>query len=229
LGLIDWLRRLVGAGSAKTAPPKIDVEPVVAVQRDRDELTSFISVTPTPEPVSDPEPGVDATVAVPIAADPESDLAANEQPAPDSDAGGLPDTPPVESEPQPSSDETLMLEVPPQTEDRPDQEATLFFQVARAVIGKLVVVKGELKGEQYDLREGDNQIGRSNECDVVLPSMWISRAHALMRCEMGRIEIESLSDKITSVDGEPVSGTVAVADGAKIQLGGTVCRVELEG
>jgi hypothetical protein len=208
------------------------MEPVVAVQRDRDELTSFISVTPTPEPVSEPEPGVDATVAVsmvPIAGDADSDLAASEQPAPDSDDGGFPDTAPVETEPQPSSDETLMLEVPPQIEDPPDQEATLFFQVARPVVGKLVVVKGELKGEQFDLREGDNQIGRSTECDVVLASMWISRAHALMRCEMGRVEIESLSDKITSVDGEPVSGTVAVADGAKIQLGGTVCRVEFEG
>jgi len=228
--LIDWLRRLVGAGSARTAPPKIEVKPVVAVQRDRDELTSFIGVTPIPEPVSAPEAGVDATVAVsPVPIAGEADSASGEPSAETSDDAGLPDTAPVESEPQQGSDETLMLEVPPQAEAAPDQEATLFFQVARAVVGKLVVIKGELKGEKYDLREGDNQIGRSPEWDVVLPSMWISRTHALVRCEMGRIEIESMSDKITSVDGEPVSGTVAVADGAKIQLGGTVCRVELEG
>ncbi len=122
-----------------------------------------------------------------------------------------------------------MLEVPPLAPDRPGQEATLFFQVARVVVGKLVVIKGDLKGEEFEVREGENQIGRSPECDVVLPSMWISRNHAVLRCEMGRIEIESVSDKITSVEGEPVSGAVAVADGAKIQLGGTVCRLELEG
>ena len=58
--------------------------------------------------------------------------------------------------------------------------------------------------------------------------MWISRSHAVMRCEMGRFEIESLSDKITSVDGEAVSGPVVVAGGAKIQLGGTILRLEIE-
>lgn len=233
MGLIDWLRRLVGAAPTRPAPPKIHVEPAVAVRRDRDELTSFISVAP-PEPVAATEPAVDATVAVsqvPSAAAAASDSTPDSDPAssePGDDAV-LPGTSPLESEPRPAdSEETLMLKVPPQTDGPPDQEATLFFQVPRAVVGKLVVIKGELEGEQYELREGENQIGRSPECDVVMPSMWISRSHAVMRCEMGRIEIESVSDKITSVDGEPVSGTVVVADGAKIQLGGTVCRVELE-
>jgi hypothetical protein len=226
--LIDWLRRLVGAGPARTAPPKIKVEPAVAVQRDRDELTSFISAAPTPEPV--PE----ATVAVSLA----PSGGAADSPASDSsdaaalDPSELPDTSPVGSETESGggdSEATLMLEVPSQSDDSPGQEATLFFQVPRMVIGKLVAIKGELVGEEYELREGDNHIGRSPESDVVLASMWISRTHAVLRSEMGRTEIESLSDKITSVDGEPVAGAVALADGAKIQLGGTVCRLELEG
>ncbi len=228
--MIDWLRRLVGAGSARTAPPKIKVEPAVAVQRDRDELTSFIGAAPTPKPVAD------ATVAVstaPIRGDTAPPASAsNDALAFESDGSELPDTSPVASVAQrvaADAEETLMLEVPPLAPDRPGQEATLFFQVARVVVGKLVVIKGDLKGEEFEVREGENQIGRSPECDVVLPSMWISRNHAVLRCEMGRIEIESVSDKITSVEGEPVSGAVAVADGAKIQLGGTVCRLELEG
>lgn len=204
------------------------MEPAVAVQRDRDELTSFIGVAPTPEPVAD------ATVAVataPIRGD-TAPSASNDALAFESDGSELPDTSPVASVAHPvaaDAEETLMLEVPPLASDPPDQEATLFFQVARVVVGKLVVIKGDLKGEEFEVREGENQIGRSPECDVVLPSMWISRNHAVLRCEMGRIEIESVSDKITSVEGEPVSGAVAVADGAKIQLGGTVCRLELEG
>ena len=210
------------------------VEPVVAVRRDRDELTSFVSVAPTPEPVAD------ATVAIssdpPGTPDGESAAASVSNDAPDSQSHGpeLPDTSPVEPgdpETQPvrgDSEATLMLEIPPDTPDAPDQDATLFFEVPRAVVGKLIVIKGDLKGEEYELREGENQLGRSHESDVVLPSMWISRSHAVLRCEMGRAEIESTTDKITSVDGEPVSGSVAVADGAKIQLGGTVCRVEFE-
>ncbi len=250
LGLIDWLRRLVGAGPARTAPPEIKIEPVVAVRRDRDELTSFISVAP--------EPPVDATVAVapePVETPDDDVTDEREAVAADSPPDDGSDTSPVEPQPQVAavdvepavsevpaapdesvqppaasdSEETLMLEIPRDAEAPPEQEATLFFEVPRVVVGKLVVIKGELKGEEFEIREGENRIGRAPESDIVLPSMWISRSHAVLRCEMGRIEVESVSDKITSVDGEPVSGAIAVPDGAKIQLGGTVCRVELEG
>ena len=144
----------------------------------------------------------------------------------------VPAVEPGDSEARPAagdSQATLMFEIPPEPQNPPDQEATLFFEIPRVVIGKLIVIKGELEGEEYELREGENHIGRSPESDVVLPSMWLSRTHAVLTCEKGRIEIESITDKITSVDGEPVSGSVAVADGAKIQLGGTICRLELEG
>lgn len=233
LGLIQWLRRLVGAGSDRSRSAKIDVEPIVAIRRDRDELTSFISVAPTPTPQPDPE--IDATVAVAAPKPAEESGAQASNPAPARADSELPDTTPVESgdsDGRPAvedSEATLMVEIPTEKEDPPDQDATLFFQAVRVVVGKLVVIKGELKGEEYELREGDNQIGRSPESDVVLPSMWISRTHAVLRCGTDQIEIESLSDKITSVDGEPVSGPVAVANGANIQLGGTVCRLELEG
>jgi len=219
------------------------VEPVVAVRRERDELTSFISVSPDPpadatvavsaKPAGSPaaEEVDEAAVSDSVAAEPEVSVDTTPvQPAaeavePEPVAATGSKTPPV----VPDSEETLMLEIPQEPEQPPSQEATLFFEVPRVVVGKLVVIKGELKGEQYELHEGDNQIGRSPESDVVLPSMWISRSHAILRCRMGQIEIESISDKITSVDGEPVSGTATVPDGAKIQMGGTVCRVELEG
>ena len=110
-----------------------------------------------------------------------------------------------------------------------DSDAPLHLEVPRRVVATLEAIHGELLGEKYELREGENQLGRSPAADVVLPSMWISRTHAMVKCEAGRIEITSLSDKITSVEGEPVADAVELTEGTSLQLGGTIFRLELEG
>lgn len=42
---------------------------------------------------------------------------------------------------------------------------------------KLVAVGGKLRGQSFELQEGDNTIGRSDECDVVLSVEGVSKKH----------------------------------------------------
>jgi PAS domain-containing protein len=42
---------------------------------------------------------------------------------------------------------------------------------------KLVAVAGKLRGEEFPLEEGENIIGRSEECDVTLPVEGVSKQH----------------------------------------------------
>lgn len=235
MGFMDWLRRLVGAGPARPKPER-RASSVSHVRRDRDELTTFVARPDPPPPVEktevvappedsgsfEPTPGLESTTVVeaasgevpvsvsepsettPIAPEPEPEPAPAPAPAPADDA-----------------DATLLIEPPAPPADDPD--ATLYLEIPKRVVGTLEAVKGELQGQTFELSEGDNQLGRSPECDQVLASMWISRAHARIECQGDQLTIYPMSDKITSVDGEPArqEGT-PLSDGCKIQLGGTV-------
>ena len=52
----------------------------------------------------------------------------------------------------------------------------------RRLVAWLVVLTGPQKGADFRLYEGDNVIGSSPECDVVLIDAMISPRHALIRC-----------------------------------------------
>lgn len=92
------------------------------------------------------------------------------------------------------------------------------------VAGVLVGIEGELEGEVYKIRPGENKLGRSESCDVVLPSVKISREHATIFHEEGIFGIAPLSDKnATFVNDEPIEAS-ELSDGDVIRMGSSTFR-----
>ena len=60
------------------------------------------------------------------------------------------------------------------------------------VVGWVVALNGEHKGEDFRLRPGKNVIGSAADCDVVLTDKKISRKHATIRYESGEFQIADL-------------------------------------
>jgi len=91
---------------------------------------------------------------------------------------------------------------------------------------RLIVEKGEPAGAVFDLAPGETTLGRSRSATCRLPAPDISGTHAVIRVAEGAARIENLSQFGTRVDGAPVSGTVALAPGQRIEIGrATVLRV----
>ncbi|MCG8588555.1 MAG: FHA domain-containing protein [Proteobacteria bacterium] len=94
------------------------------------------------------------------------------------------------------------------------------------VVASLIAIEGELSGQSFSLYSGENQLGRSRDSNVLLPSRWISRIHARVLCEEDQMVIVPISDKLTLVNGERTEGT-ELADGDTVQLGRTVFRLRM--
>jgi pSer/pThr/pTyr-binding forkhead associated (FHA) protein len=91
-------------------------------------------------------------------------------------------------------------------------------------VGVLVAVEGELDGEVFPVREGESRLGRSESCEIQLPSEWISREHSKLKFQGGRFEIAPLSDQNpTFVNQERTAGT-ELKDGDLVKLGRTTFR-----
>jgi len=91
------------------------------------------------------------------------------------------------------------------------------------VVGVLVAVEGELEGMLARVVSGSNRLGRSPECEVWLPSEWISRHHARIEYRRGVFLIEAASDKPTVRNSEPIERG-ELHDGDTITLGTTTLR-----
>jgi pSer/pThr/pTyr-binding forkhead associated (FHA) protein len=91
-------------------------------------------------------------------------------------------------------------------------------------VGVLVAVEGELEGEVFRVPDGESRLGRSESCEIQLPSEWISREHSKLKFEGGRFEIAPLSEKNpTFVNHERTVGT-ELRDGDLVKLGRTTFR-----
>jgi pSer/pThr/pTyr-binding forkhead associated (FHA) protein len=102
--------------------------------------------------------------------------------------------------------------------------STAIPDVTGTVVGVLVAVEGELEGEVYRIFDGENRLGRSSECEVALPSEWISRQHAMIIHQAGIFAIKPLTDRnATIVNDERIEGT-ELGDGALVKLGKTTFR-----
>jgi pSer/pThr/pTyr-binding forkhead associated (FHA) protein len=91
------------------------------------------------------------------------------------------------------------------------------------VVGVLVAVEGELEGTIAPVVSGENRLGRHPECEISLPSEWISRHHAKVEYRQGAFLIEASSDKPTMVNSERIEGS-ELHDGDYITLGKTTLR-----
>ena len=71
-------------------------------------------------------------------------------------------------------------------------------------------------------------IGRSRACEIVLDDPGVSRRHAELRLAQDAWVLEDLgSTNGSSVNGAPVDGSRALADGDEIELGSATLRFEL--
>jgi DNA-binding winged helix-turn-helix (wHTH) protein len=79
-----------------------------------------------------------------------------------------------------------------------------------------------LQGDRlYRLAAGDNVMGRSDDCAVVIDFTGVSRHHARIRVEGDHCVLEDLGSKNgTWRNGERVRGAVDLGDGDTIRLGG---------
>jgi pSer/pThr/pTyr-binding forkhead associated (FHA) protein len=105
---------------------------------------------------------------------------------------------------------------------------TQYYQTAAfkkdEVMGVLIAIDGELKGEIFKLYDGENKLGRAEASDVVLASKWISRDHAMVVHQEGVFAIVPLTEKNrTYVNDREVDGA-ELSDGDTIRLGHTTFR-----
>jgi len=96
--------------------------------------------------------------------------------------------------------------------------------MAMPVVALLRAEDQELVGNLYELRHGDNHLGRAPDNHVVLSSRWVSRHHAIVACDEGVMAIIPMKDKRVQVNGQETSG-VELRCGDLIQLGLTLLRV----
>jgi len=84
----------------------------------------------------------------------------------------------------------------------------------------LIAHEGDLEGERWVLDEDHTLIGRSSECDVVLPKRQVSRQHAEIERSDGSYILHDLGSKNgTYVNGQRVRGEpYRLKDGDEIQI-----------
>ena len=220
---MDFVRRLVGSKPKKkqAAAPR----PEVSLDRSADEATVFRKV-----PQFDDPPAADA-------ADPMGDSASRGRPdqltmmgvAPLDEAppSGLTATQPQEvaSESEGSEAATVYMAIPPEPESEPAPEPD---PPPRRQMATLSATDGELSGQVFAVLEGDNQLGRAPDSEVVLSSKFISRVHARIICADGTITFVPVSDQLTLINGDPATER-ELNDGDELQLGRTTLHVRVEG
>ena len=83
----------------------------------------------------------------------------------------------------------------------------------------LVVKAGVDSGKSYMVKEGDNLVGRASECTVKLTDESVSRQHAVIRWQNGKLALFDLgSTGGTELDGRPIRGNL-LQNGDMIEMG----------
>ncbi len=86
-------------------------------------------------------------------------------------------------------------------------------------VAMLILQRGELGGQRWRLDRDEVVIGRSPDCDIILPDRQVSRRHARVFRRGDVYYIEDLGSKNgTWVNGQPVHAPVPLEDGDEIQI-----------
>jgi predicted component of type VI protein secretion system len=108
-----------------------------------------------------------------------------------------------------------------------DVEATRYVDappVSGGIVAVLAAVDGPLSGQVFGIGEGETQIGRDKECQVVTESEWISRRQTKIVHAEGQFVIGPLSERNpTFLNDHPTEGS-QLMDGDYIRLGRTTFR-----
>ncbi len=106
----------------------------------------------------------------------------------------------------------------------PEPETEQCELETRRLVGVLAAVEGDLEGQFFAVRDGENLLGRSKQCDVVLSSPRISREHVAITHANGCFAVHSMPEsKPAYVNGE-VTEAAQLSDGDRIKLGTTTFR-----
>jgi pSer/pThr/pTyr-binding forkhead associated (FHA) protein len=93
----------------------------------------------------------------------------------------------------------------------------------------LAVERGNDKGREFVLQDGENGVGRGIDNDVILADVAVSRRHLIVIRDGATLRLRDLgSGNGTQVNGKRVSNLV-LADGDRIELGETVLVVRTPG
>jgi len=114
----------------------------------------------------------------------------------------------------------LLPQVRPQLSDLLHGEPALPVAV-------LVVLTGPARGETLVVRALPAEIGRSPEADLVVEDDTVSRRHAVLRWADDALELEDLdSSNGTSMNGNPMVGTLTLLDGDLVSFGSATVLVK---
>ena len=91
----------------------------------------------------------------------------------------------------------------------PARKTVLLSQKYKApVVGWLVALDGQQKGEDFRIREGQNSIGSDAGCDIVLTDSTISGKHASLRHKEGKFiltDLDSTNGSYLNDDSESIA------------------------
>lgn len=92
---------------------------------------------------------------------------------------------------------------------------------------QLIVVRGPQRVGPFDLREGENVIGRAPECEVVLPSKRVSRRHAVVQVTGADVVVRDLESQNGLIDADGSrSGRLELRPGGRVQIGDYLLLLE---
>ena len=94
----------------------------------------------------------------------------------------------------------------------------------------ITVLRGPLDNGPFTLHPGDNIAGRSEECDVCLPSKRVSRHHCVFTVSDGRVDVRDLGSHNGIIDGATGRrvASLALLPGGCIQVGDYLLLLELD-
>lgn len=91
----------------------------------------------------------------------------------------------------------------------------------------LLVVGGEARGQILPVEQLPAVIGRSPEADLTVADETVSRRHADLRGDRTHLEIEDRgSSNGTTLNGNPIVGTITLHDGDLLGLGSATLLVK---
>jgi diguanylate cyclase (GGDEF)-like protein len=89
----------------------------------------------------------------------------------------------------------------------------------------LVVIHGEDLGRKFDLTEPETMIGRSSRCDIQIDQDAVSRHHAKLTNEHGRVTVEDQgSTNGTIINDEHIDAAHRLRNGDLIKIGRTIFK-----
>ena len=90
---------------------------------------------------------------------------------------------------------------------------------------KLIAVGGPIRGKEFELKEGENILGRSDDCDLVIVQDGVSKRHLKLTINKDSAYIEDLgSSNGTIVNGKTIT-KLSLKNGDKIVLPNIIFQI----